>query len=72
MTAQRNIGIIRIILFLVNFITIIFWGIIYRSTKLIIWDFMPELFKHTVYTCYSLEGFTYSILLLCFFPLVLN
>ena len=40
MTAQRNIGIIRIILFLVNFITVIFLaGIIYRSTKLIIWDF---------------------------------
>ncbi|WP_341878258.1 sensor histidine kinase [Defluviitalea saccharophila] len=49
MTTQRNIGIIRIILFLVNFITVIFLAaIIYRSTKLIIWDFHAREFLESI------------------------
>ena len=72
MTAQRNIGIIRIILFLVNFITIIFLaGIIYRSTKLIIWDFHARDFLESIQYIPVIPWKvpTYCILLLLLFPL---
>lgn len=72
MVAHRNIGIIRIMLFLVNFITVIFLaGIIYRSTKLIIWDFHARDFLESIQYIPVIPWKVpaYSILLLLIFLL---